>query len=242
MCIRDSTHGYGLALSRVDTVTSSGQPDVLIKNIPPESSIDEIEVTQPEIYFGEMTNDYILVNTSEDEFDYPDGSSNQYNKYEGNAGIKLNFLNRIMFAIREQSAKILVSSNIKSDSRIIINRNVTERVRKIMPYLSYEDDPYAVIADGKVYWMLDAYTTSSYYPYSQPYSDKIGETNYIRNSVKVVVDAYNGDVNFYIVDADDPIAQTYQKIYPKLFKNFDEMPESLVAHIRYPKDVYKRQV
>ncbi len=235
------THGYGLALSRVDTVTSSGQPDVLIKNIPPESSIDEIEVTQPEIYFGEMTNDYILVNTSEDEFDYPDGSSNQYNKYEGNAGIKLNFLNRIMFAIREQSAKILVSSNIKSDSRIIINRNVTERVRKIMPYLSYEDDPYAVIADGKVYWMLDAYTTSSYYPYSQPYSDKIGETNYIRNSVKVVVDAYNGDVNFYIVDADDPIAQTYQKIYPKLFKNFDEMPESLVAHIRYPNTLFNIQ-
>jgi len=235
------THGYGLALSRVDTVTSSGQPDVLIKNIPPESSIDEIKIDRPEIYFGEMTNDYVLVNTSEEEFDYPGTGENNYNKYEGKAGIKLNLINRIMFAIREQSAKILVSSNIKSDSRIIINRNVKDRVTKIMPFLSYEDDPYAVVADGRVYWMLDAYTTSSYYPYSQPYSNKIGETNYIRNSVKVVVDAYNGDVSFYIVDSDDPIAKTFQKIYPKLFKNIDQMPESLVSHIRYPNTLFNIQ-
>lgn len=235
------THGYGIALSRVDAVTQSGQPDVLIKNIPPQSSIEEISVDRPEIYFGEMTNDYILVNTSEEEFDYPDGSSNKYNKYEGNAGIKLNMLNRVMFAIKEQSMKLLVSSNIKGDSRIIINRNVMDRVRKIMPYLSYEDDPYAVIADGKVYWMLDAYTTSSYYPYSEPYSGKNGDINYIRNSVKVVIDAYNGDVNFYIVDDSDPIAKTFQKIYPALFKNLDQMPESLVSHIRYPNTLFAIQ-
>ncbi|WP_243151082.1 MULTISPECIES: UPF0182 family membrane protein [Anaerotruncus] len=235
------THGYGIALSRVDAVTQSGQPDVLIKNIPPQSSIEEISVDRPEIYFGEMTNDYILVNTSEEEFDYPDGSANQYNKYEGEAGIKLNMLNRVMFAIKEQSMKLLVSSNIKSDSRIIINRNVMDRVRKIMPYLSYEEDPYAVIADGKVYWMLDAYTTSSYYPYSEPYSGKNGDINYIRNSVKVVIDAYNGDVNFYIVDDTDPIAKTFQKIYPALFKDLNEMPESLVAHIRYPNTLFAIQ-
>ncbi|MGN0658435.1 MAG: UPF0182 family protein [Emergencia sp.] len=235
------THGYGITLSRVDAVTASGQPDVLIKNIPPESSVDEITVDRPEIYFGELSNDYILVNTSEDEFDYPDGSSNKYTQYEGTAGIKLNLINRIMFSIREQSMKILVSSNIKSNSKIIINRNVVERVKKIMPYLSYENDPYTVVADGKIYWMLDAYTTSSYYPYSEPYDGKIGGTNYIRNSVKVVVDAYNGSVDFYVVDEDDPIAVTFQKIYPKLFKSIDQMPESLQSHIRYPNTLFEIQ-
>ncbi|MGC2873555.1 UPF0182 family protein [Ihubacter sp. rT4E-8] len=234
------THGYGITLSRVDAVTTSGQPDVLIKNIPPESTVDEINVDRPEIYFGELSNDYILVNTSEDEFDYPEGSSNKYTQYEGNAGIKLNFFNRVLFAIREQSMKILVSSNIKSDSKIIINRNVVDRVRKIMPSLSYENDPYTVVVDGRIYWMMDAYTTSSYYPYSEPYDAKLG-INYIRNSVKVVVDAYNGDTSFYVVDENDPIAMTYQKIYPKLFKSMDQMPEGLQSHIRYPNTLFQIQ-
>lgn len=235
------THGYGVTLSRVDKVTSSGQPDVMIGNIPPQSAVDEIQIEQPEVYFGELSNDYILVNTSEEEFDYPDGSSNKYTKYTGDAGIKLNFFNRALFAIREQSMKLLVSSNIKSDSKIIINRNVSERVRKIMPHLTYEQDPYAVVADGKLYWMIDAYTTSSNYPYSEPFEGKMGGTNYIRNSVKVVVDAYNGNVDFYVVDAKDPIAMTYQKIYPKLFKSFDKMPEELKAHIRYPNKLFEIQ-
>lgn len=235
------THGYGITLSRVDSVTASGQPDVLIKNIPPESSVSEIQVDRPEIYFGELSNDYVLVNTSEDEFDYPEGSSNKYCQYEGEAGIKLNLFNRILFSIRERSMKILVSSNIKSDSKIIINRNVVNRVKKIMPALSYETDPYTVVAGGKVYWMMDAYTTSSYYPYSEPYDGKIGSTNYIRNSVKVVVDAYNGNVDFYVVDKDDPIALTYQKIYPKLFKSIDQMPDELQAHIRYPNTLFRIQ-
>ena len=235
------THGYGVTLSRVDKVTSSGQPDVMIGNIPPQSSVDEIQIEQPEVYFGELSNDYILVNTSEEEFDYPDGSSNKYTKYTGDAGIKLNFFNRALFAIREQSMKLLVSSNIKSDSKIIINRNVSERVRKIMPHLTYEQDPYAVVADGRLYWMIDAYTTSSNYPYSEPFEGKMGGTNYIRNSVKVVVDAYNGNVDFYVVDEKDPIAMTYQKIYPKLFKSFDKMPESLKAHIRYPNKLFEIQ-
>lgn len=235
------THGYGVALSRVDAVTASGQPDVMIKNIPPESKVDEIQIDRPEIYFGELSNDYIMVNTSEDEFDYPSGDSNEYSQYEGSAGIKMNLLNRVMFAIRERSLKILVSSNIKSDSKIIINRNVTERVSKIMPYLQYEDDPYSVVADGKLYWMLDAYTTSSYYPYSEPYTGKVGGDNYIRNSVKVVVDAYNGDVSFYVVDETDPIAKTFQKIYPQLFKSVDKMPESLKSHIRYPNALFAIQ-
>lgn len=235
------THGYGVTLSRVDAVTSSGQPDVMIGNIPPESEVTEIQVEQPEIYFGESSDGYILVNTSEAEFDYPDGDSNKYTYYEGNAGINLNFMNRILFAIREQSMKLLVSSNLTSDSKIIINRNVMHRVQKIMPYLSYEDDPYAVVADGKVYWMVDAYTTSSNYPYSEPYDGKMGGTNYIRNSVKVVVDAYNGDVNFYVVDDKDPIATTFQKIYPNLFKSLEQMPESLQSHIRYPNTLFEIQ-
>ena len=225
------THGYGVTLSRVDAVTASGQPDVLIGNIPPESEVEEIEITRPEVYFGELSNEYVVVGTDEAEFDYPSGDSNEYTYYEGNAGIKLNFFNRAVFAAREGSIQLLVSSNIDSDSKIIINRNVMERVRKIMPYLSYENDPYMVTVDGKLYWMVDAYTTSANYPYSQPYE---GEMNYIRNSVKVVVDAYNGNVDFYVVDEEDPIAQTYAKIYPKLFKDYDKMPEGLKAHIRYP--------
>ena len=235
------THGYGLTLSKVNTVTSSGQPDVLVKNIPPESTVNEIKITQPRIYFGELTNDYTLVNTSEDEFDYPDGSTNKYTQYTGSAGIKLNIFARIMFAIRENSLKLLVSTNVKSSSKILIYRNVEERVKKIMPYLSYEDDPYAVTVNGRVYWIVDAYTTSSYYPYSEPYSGTTGSTNYIRNSVKVVVDAYNGDVNYYIVDKTDPIAKTYQKIYPRLFKDFEEMPKALQSHIRYPNALFEIQ-
>lgn len=233
------THGYGLALSRVDQVTPSGQPDVLIKNIPPESSIPGMNVTRPDVYFGELSEDYIVVNTKEDEFNYPDGNSNKYSRYKGTAGIKLNPFTRVLFSMREQSLKLLVSSNINSKSKIIINRNVGKRVQKIMPYLRYEDDPYAVLIDGKIYWIVDGYTTSPYYPYSEPY-DKSG-TNYVRNSVKAVVDAYNGDVSFYIVDDKDPIAKTYQKIFPKLFKNFSEMPEGLKAHIRYPNALFKIQ-
>lgn len=235
------THGYGVALSRVDAVTASGQPDVLVKNIPPESRVSEIAITRPEIYFGELTNNYIVVNTDEPEFDYPNGNSNKYAKYEGKAGIPLTPLNRLLFAMREGSMKLLVSSNVNSDSRIILNRNVIERVKTIMPYLSYEKDPYMTTVDGKLYWIVDAYTTSSYYPYSEPYSGEIGSTNYVRNSVKVVIDAYNGNVDYYIVDKEDPVAKTYAKIYPSLFKNLNEMPAGLREHIRYPNTLLKIQ-
>ncbi|MDY5975792.1 MAG: UPF0182 family protein, partial [Anaerovoracaceae bacterium] len=234
------THGYGIALSRVDKVTSSGQADVLVGNIPPESDTESINVTNPAVYFGELTNDWILVNTDEKEFDYPDGDSNQYTTYGGSAGIRMNLPNRILFAIRERSLKLLVSSNITSDSKIVINRNIEDRVKKIMPYLAYDSDPYMVTAGGGLYWIIDAYTTSSSYPYSEPYHQETG-TNYIRNSVKVVIDAYNGDVNYYIVDETDPIAQTLQKIYPKLFKNLSGMDEELVSHLRYPNTLFDIQ-
>ena len=235
------THGYGAAVSRVDAVTASGQPDIIVKNIPPESEAKDIDITRPEIYFGELTNDYVIVNTDEQEFDYPNGNENSYSTYKGKAGIKLNLLNRILFSVREGSMKLLVSSNVNSDSRIIINRNIKDRVEKLMPYLSYEKDPYMTVVNGKLYWIVDAYTTSSYYPYSEPYSGEVGSTNYIRNSVKVVIDAYNGDTTFYVVDQDDPVARTYQKIYPTLFKDVKEMPEGIRKHIRYPNSLLKIQ-
>ncbi len=227
------THGYGVTLSRVDKITASGQPDMLIGGIPPVSDVEEIQITRPEIYYGELTNNYVLTNTSEEEFDYPDGNENKYTTYEGSAGIKLNPLNRFMFAVKERSLKLLVSGNVNSDSRIIINRNIKERVKKIMPYLEYDSSPYMVTVDGNLYWIIDAYTYTDRYPYSEPYSTD-SDTNYIRNSVKVVIDAYNGTTDYYIVDDTDPIAQNFKKIYPDLFKDFDDMPDGLKAHIRYP--------
>ena len=236
------THGYGVAVSQVDTVTASGQPDVLEGNIPPETNVAELGIDRPEIYFGELTKDYVIVNTKETEFDYPDGSENKYTSYEGKTGIKLNLLNRVLFAMREGSVNILVSSNINSKSKIMYIRDVVSRVEKIMPYLAYEEDPYMTIVDGKLYWILDAYTTSSKYPYSEPYNEEsMNPTNYIRNSIKVVVDAYDGTVDFYVVDPDDPIAQTYQKIYPKLFKSYDKIPEAMMSHLRYPNAMFKIQ-
>lgn len=235
------THGYGFTLSQVDAVTSSGQPDVLVKNIPSVSSVKEINIDRPEIYFGESTDNYVVVNTDEQEFDYPDGNDNKYTKYEAKSGIKMNLLNRILFSIRERSPQLLVSSNVNSDSRIIINRNVEKRVKRIMPYLKYEKDPYMVTVDGKLYWIIDAYTTSSNYPYSEPYSGDINTANYIRNSIKVVIDAYTGDLTYYIVDNNDPIAKTYMKIYPKLFKDIEKMPEGIKSHLRYPNSLFEVQ-
>lgn len=246
------THGYGITLSRVDKVTASGQPDMLVKNIPPVSAIDGLDISQPEIYFGELTNDYIVTNTDEQEFDYPSGESNEYATYQGSGGIKLNLLNRLAFAAREQSLKLLVSTNINKNSKIIVNRNIEERVQKIAPFLQYDDNPYIVTVDGKLYWIIDAYTKSSYYPYSEPFALADGtvnpeRTNYIRNSVKVVIDAYNGNTSYYLVNDKDPIANTLSKIYPGLFKKADQMPPELRAHIRYPNylfriqaDVYKK--
>ena len=233
------THGYGVTLSRVDKVTESGQPDMLIDGIPPVSQVEEISFEYPEIYFGEDTENYIIVGTNEQEFDYPSGDNNVYTHYSGSAGIPLTLLNRILFSIRLNDLQLLVSTNVNADSRIIFNREIKNRVETIAPFLSYDDDPYIVAADGKLYWIFDAYTTSSYYPYSEPFAGY--GTNYIRNSVKVVVDAYNGSVDFYIVDPDDPIAITLQKIYPELFKNLEEMPESLQAHLRYPQNMFTIQ-
>lgn len=234
------THGYGLTLSPVNSVTSEGQPELLVKNIPPTTDTN-LKVQRPEIYFGELTNNYVILNTQEEEFDYPQGSDNQYTMYEGTAGIKLDGLNKLLFAIKEGDLKLLISGNITSDSRIVMNRNINDRVRKIAPFIQYDGDPYLVLnqEDGKLYWIIEGYTTSKRYPYSQPYGDN--NINYIRNSVKIVVDAYNGDAKYYIVDENDPIIMTYKNIFPDLFLGKEEIPEGIKNHIRYSHQLFNIQ-
>lgn len=232
------THGYGVVMSLVNDVTPTGQPDMIIKDIPPSTNTD-IRIDRPQIYFGELTNDYAIVNTKTGEFDYPSGDKNVQTNYEGTTGIPMTFINRILFSIYTKDARILLSTDITKDSKILIYRNIIERVSKIAPFLLYDDDPYLVIDNGKLYWIIDAYTYSANYPYSQPYGNM--GINYIRNSVKVVVDAYNGDVKYYISDNNDPLIKVYSKIFPTLFKDIKEMPQGLKQHIRYPQFLFDIQ-
>ncbi|HAE61671.1 MAG TPA: UPF0182 family protein [Eubacteriaceae bacterium] len=234
------THGFGIAVSPVNKVNEVGQPDLTVKDIPPRSTSPEIQVDEPRIYFGESTNTYAITNAKTAEFDYPEGSDNQENFYEGTAGISLNLLNRLAFAIQESDLKILLSSEITSESKILIKRNIAERISEIAPFLSYDEDPYIVASEGKLYWIMDAFTVSNRYPYAQPF-DQGNTFNYIRNSIKVVVDAYNGEVVFYQVEEDDPIANVYKKIYPDIFKPIDEMPQDLRSHVRYSQDMFDVQ-
>ena len=230
------THGYGVVMSNVNTVTSEGQPDFVIKDMPITNSTN-IKLTNPRIYFGEQTDQYALVNTNVSEFDYPQGGANKITNYDGKAGIKMNLANKLLFAINNGELNFLLSRDIKSTSKILINRNIVKRAQAIAPFLTYDKDPYVVISGGKIYYILDAYTTSSKYPYSQP-QDGI---NYIRNSVKVIIDAYDGTTNFYTADSTDPIVLTYAKIFPKLFKNMSEVSADLKAHFRYPSDIFNLQ-
>lgn len=234
------THGYGVTVSAVNETTPEGQPKLLMKNIPPTTETD-LKIDRPEIYFGEITNEYIIVNTDEKEFDYPKGDDNVDTMYEGTAGIQLNGLNRLLYAIKNGDFKLLISRNINSDSRIIMYRNINERAKRLAPFLNYDEDPYIVMnqEDGKLYWIIDAYTTTNRYPYSQPYNE-VGD-NYVRNSVKVVIDAYNGDIKFYVVDEKDPLIMTYSKIFEDLFTSVDNMPNGLREHIRYSQAMFDIQ-
>jgi uncharacterized membrane protein (UPF0182 family) len=235
------THGYGLALNPVNQVTREGLPNLLVKDLPPVTR--GIEVKRPEIYYGEKTENYVIVRTKEKEFDYPKGDSNVYTTYRGEGGVLINsFLRRFLFAITFRSSDIFFTGYLTPQSRIMFNRIIDKRVRKIAPFLRFDRDPYLVIADGHLFWMLDGYTTTSMYPYSSRISEKFGlEINYIRNSVKVVVNAYSGKVDFYVIDKADPIIQSFMEIFPDLFRPFDEMPESLKSHIRYPRDLFDIQ-
>ncbi len=233
------THGYGVAMSPVNEVTQSGQPRLFIKDLPVVSDVD-IKIDRPEIYYGELTEDFVIVNSREKEIDYPTSNTNAETTYEGTGGIKLNLLNRIMFAFKEGKLNFLLSQDLNSESKVLINREIKARVQKVAPFLIYDEDPYIVTADGRLYWIIDAYTTSNRYPYSEPIDEKT-DINYLRNSVKVVIDAYNGTTSYYIADTTDPIINTYANIFKTVFKPLSEMPEALRAHIRYPQTMFDIQ-
>jgi hypothetical protein len=229
------THGYGIALSPVNEVTADGLPVLLVKDIPP---IGDFNIERPQIYFGEKTNDYIIVKTKTEEFDYPMGDENVYGYYEGKDGVSLgSFIRRLVYAWQFGDLNILISGELTSESKVVYYRNIQERVNHLAPFLKLDSDPYLVVIEGRLFWIQDAYTTTDRYPYSEP----LGSINYIRNSVKVVIDAYEGDVTFYITDPEDALIQTYRAIFPKLFAPAGEMPESLRVHLRYPEDMFSIQ-
>jgi hypothetical protein len=233
------THGYGLCLGPVNEFSSEGLPELLIKDIPPVSKTP-VRVSRPEIYYGELPNDYCFVKTRAQEFDYPAGDRNVYTNYQGSGGLPVqSFWRRLLFALKFGEIKILLSSDIQPESRLMIYRRILERARRLTPFLDYDQDPYMVIAeDGALYWMLDGYTTSSQYPYSEPTAD-LG--NYIRNAVKATINAYTGEVHFYISDPTDPLIQVYAQLFPKVFEPLSAMPKDLRAHIRYPEEFFSIQ-
>ncbi len=230
------THGYGVAMSPVNEVSPDGLPRYFLGDIPP---VGEMELDNPSIYFGELTDDYVIVNTETPEFHYATaGDENEFIHYDGDAGIPLNSIfRRAMMALRFGEYRILISNELNNDSKLVFDRNIHDRVRKIAPFLRYDGDPYIAVNGGRLFWIQDAYTVTDRYPYSEPYDG----INYIRNSVKVIIDAYNGDVHYYISDPDDPLVQTYQKIFPEMFSPMEEMPEGLMDNIRYPEDLFAIQ-
>ncbi len=225
------THGYGAVLGPVNRITREGLPEFFIKDIPPVSTTN-VRVTRPEIYYGETSNDYVFVRTKRPEFDYPVGDKNVYSRYEGKGGVPLSFLRKLIFAVRFGSATILLSDDITGDSRVMYYRKVRDRVARIAPFVRLDADPYLVVSpEGRLLWFLDGYTVTDGFPYSEPMA---GLGNYIRNSLKAVVDAYDGSVQLYVSDDRDPIMQTYAKIFPGVFKRLEEMPAELQSHVRYP--------
>ncbi len=229
------THGAGLAMSPVNKKDTEGLPVFYIKDIPPHSDVG-FKVDQPALYFGEARDNYAVVDSATPEFDYPKGADNVFSYYAGSGGVPVaGFFRRLLFSIFFRDINLLVTENIVDKSKIMIRRNIKERIAYIAPFLNIDRDPYSVILDGRMVWILDCYTTSDHYPYSQRNADQI---NYIRNSVKVVVDAYTGATDFYMSDPDDPIIKTWQRVFPAMFKPMSAMPVGLRAHIRYPEDFF----
>lgn len=242
------THGYGLCLNATNEATAEGFPHLLVQDIPVASSVKNLKITRPQIYFGEKTDEHVYVYTSPEakEFDYGKGDKNEYRKYDGTGGVKLDsFLKKLAYAWEFQELNLLLSGYISSDSRVMYYRNVTDRISKLTPFLARDNDAYPVInANGGIDYMLDLYSLSSSYPYSEPYSNE-GD-NYVRNSVKATVNAYDGTVNFYVFDGNDPVINAWMRIFPSLFRAKAEMPADLLAHVRYPEglmliqsDIYK---
>jgi len=232
------THGYGLTLGPVNEVTREGLPVLFIKDLPLTSSVD-LKVTQPAIYYGELSNDHVFVKTATQEFDYPKGDDNVFGRYEGNGGVEIGgLLRRLLFATRFGSTDVLFSPSLSADSRVLMYRRISERVRRIAPFLAYDSDPYLAISEGRLVWIQDAYTTSTRYPYSTP---TVGGLNYIRNSVKVTIDAYHGTIAFHLVDGNDPIAATLARVFPGLLQPLSDMPEDLRTRLRYPQGIFALQ-
>jgi len=233
------THGYGYVANPVNQVGAEGLPVFLVKDIPPQSSVPELAVSRPEIYYGEETTNYVIVNTQTEEFDYPMGEENVYTRFQGTSGVPLSsFWRRLAFFIRFGSSPILLSPSITPESRILFHRQITERVQTVAPFLRYDPDPYLAVADGKLYWIYDAYTFTARYPYAEFYDEN---TNYIRNAVKISIDAYDGSMRFYIADPTDPLIRTWARVFPDLFRPLEEMPPSLAERLRYPEGLFRIQ-
>ncbi|NLW55180.1 MAG: UPF0182 family protein [Firmicutes bacterium] len=237
------THGYGLAINEVSRANQVGQPLFLVKDLPPvvDPTLSGLQLNRPEIYFGERPSDYLIVRTKQKEFNYPAAEAGEYitTTYQGRDGISLRrWLSRLLFALKLKERNLILSGYLEEQSRILLHCNIKDRVTKLAPFLNYDHDPYPVVADGRLFWMIDAYTTSRYLPYAKKHRQGF---NYIRNSVKVVVDAYHGTVDFYVCDETDPVIQTWQRIFPRLFKPFSAMPATLQQHIRYPETLFAIQ-
>jgi uncharacterized membrane protein (UPF0182 family) len=236
------THGYGLTAVASNAVTPEGQPDYLISGIDREP---DLPIGEPRLYFGEATRDYVVVRTRTPEFDFPLGDEGgETTSWTGETGVDVgNVLSRLLFAIRFGDLNLFISDQLTDDSAVLFRRDIHERVPELAPFLAYDRDPYLVSADGRLVWIWDAYTTTDRYPNAQPLPAEtaFGGANYVRNSVKVVVDAYTGDVRYYVADAEDPIVAAWSRIFPGLFEPMDAMPASLVPHLRYPEDLFTAQ-
>jgi len=247
------THGYGYTLAPVSDFTEEGLPNLLVKNIPPVTEAPELAVTRPEIYYGELTVEPVVVNTTEPEFDYPSGEANVYTRYAGTGGVALaNFWRKLIFGWKFDGTVLLLSSYPTKESRVLYHRRIQDRVQRIAPFLVFDEDPYITAVDGRLVWIVDAYTSSRYFPYSQPFEsreqisgagfngrtvERLGGENYVRNSVKAVVDAYDGSVALYVFEPEDPIINAWRGALPDLFQDLEEMPQALRAHVRYPQDL-----
>jgi len=235
------THGYGAVANPVNKVMQEGSPDYWIKDIPPVSKYPELQITQPRIYFGEATKEHVYVHTAHKEFDYPLGDANATYRYEAESGIELDsFLKKLAFALRIDGLRLLTASEITPQTRLLWRRDIETRVKTLAPFLKYDSDKYQVVAKGNLYYIWDAYTTSADFPYSEPSRGR-GSMNYIRNSVKVVMNAFTGKVDFYVFDQDDPIIKTYRNMFPGMFKNAASMPKEIRDHVRYPEDLLRIQ-
>ncbi len=250
------THGNGITLTTVNDFTPEGLPKLLVKDIPPRSEYPELQVDQPRIYYGELTDSHVIVNSEEQELDYPSGEENVYNSYSGSGGVLMkNLWRRFLFGWKFDGTRLFFSGYPRPESRIQFHRHIRDRVKTVAPFLKFDDDPYIVLVDGKLYWIIDAYTVSSKYPYSEPIFTQsparslrrrlqttdirrdLNGINYMRNSVKAVVDAFNGTAEFYIFEPNDPLVKAWRGVFPKLFKSRDQMPEKILEHIRYPSDL-----